>query len=139
MSRLTEITYRCGRKILTLALGLACLGGAAAWACNVPVFRYALERWRPDPYRVTLLHRGPLTDADKELVKALEDQQDRAISNLFLRTVDLESPEGSDEQRRAEHNHVSTATACGAKLSAVLHVRPFAQLVIVTELLLRLS
>ncbi len=30
-------------------------------ACNVPVFRYALERWDVDPYVFTLLHEGPLT------------------------------------------------------------------------------
>ncbi|HUQ72324.1 MAG TPA: hypothetical protein VM165_22550, partial [Planctomycetaceae bacterium] len=49
-----------------LRLGLAALivvtGGGLGWACNVPVFRYALEHWRPDPYRLTVLHRGPLDD-----------------------------------------------------------------------------
>ena len=28
------------------------LGSAAAWACQVPVFRYALERWEPGMYQV---------------------------------------------------------------------------------------
>jgi hypothetical protein len=38
-------------------LGL-CLAAAQAMACVVPVFRYALERWEPDPFRITLLHRN---------------------------------------------------------------------------------
>jgi len=30
-----------------------------AHACQVPVFRYALERWTPDPYEAFVIHRGP--------------------------------------------------------------------------------
>ncbi len=32
--------------------GLMLLATASAWACQVPVFRYALERWEPGLYRV---------------------------------------------------------------------------------------
>jgi hypothetical protein len=42
---------------------------SAAPACNVPVFRYALERWqtdRPeDRYEIYVFHRGPLAAADQ--------------------------------------------------------------------------
>ena len=31
-----------------------------AFACNVPVFRYALERWPADPYQVFVYYREPL-------------------------------------------------------------------------------
>lgn len=33
---------------------------ASAFACSVPVFRYALEHWSADPYRVTLPHGAKL-------------------------------------------------------------------------------
>ena len=40
---------------------LIVLTAAPLWACNVPVFRYALEHWRSDPYQVVFFHRGELT------------------------------------------------------------------------------
>jgi hypothetical protein len=33
---------------------LSFFAAASAWACQVPVFRYALERWQPGLYRVSL-------------------------------------------------------------------------------------
>src|SRR5262245_6504013 len=63
---------------------------AAAYACNVPVFRFALERWRPDPYRITVFHHGPLTDEQREILGPLLDQQDKALANAMVVTVDIE-------------------------------------------------
>ena len=37
----------------------------AAWCCNVPVFRYALENWQPDSYQVLVLSRGELNEAQQ--------------------------------------------------------------------------
>ena len=83
---------------LAFAFGLA----AAAYACNVPVFRFALERWRPDPYQVVLFHKLPLDAATLELIRPLEEQQDKALANLALRTVDVSEfdkpADDSDEQ-----------------------------------------
>lgn len=78
----------CGVRVIALAVGLISLGGAIASACNVPVFRYALERWRPDPYRVTLFHRGPLSDAQSALLRPLQD--DGASVNVALHVVDVD-------------------------------------------------
>lgn len=51
--------------------GLSLLGvlvAGLAWACKVPVFRYALERWRHDrpeeQFRLTIFHDGRLPDLD---------------------------------------------------------------------------
>ena len=38
--------------------------------CDVPVFRYALERWRADPYRLIIYQSGEMDDA---LSKAVDD------------------------------------------------------------------
>ena len=38
--------------------------GTSAHACNIPVFRYALERWQSDDYEVILFHEGWVTDVD---------------------------------------------------------------------------
>jgi hypothetical protein len=62
-----------------------------ARACNIPVFRYALERWRPDAYEVIVFHRGPLSaDLEKtaaELRKAGDGRSPHA--NVEVTTVDL--------------------------------------------------
>ena len=76
-------------KYIMAAGGLALAFGAAAYACNVPVFRFALERWRADAYRVVVFHQGPLSDADREILRPLEDHQDRLTANVKVRTVDI--------------------------------------------------
>ena len=60
-------------------------------ACLVPVFRYALENWPPDPYEVVLFHRGPLTSADQAAADLLGSPgaQDEPTVNWELRLVDL--------------------------------------------------
>ena len=44
--------------------------GSTLWACNIPVFRYALERWKPDLCEVVVFHDTELS-ADQE--KTLTD------------------------------------------------------------------
>jgi hypothetical protein len=93
-----------------MAVGVAVLGLAAvACACNVPVFRFALERWRPDPYRVVLLHKGPLTAADLETIRPLEEHHEQSLANLSLRTIDVDElarAEGDDEAQAADRELV---------------------------------
>lgn len=95
-----------GRKwrwvMLAAAAVLSCVG--LAWACNVPVFRFALERWRPDAYRAVLFHRGELTDADREQIALLEQEQQDSLANLTVRTVDvgqLDAAAGADNEDAA--------------------------------------
>ncbi|MBI5688268.1 MAG: hypothetical protein HZC54_24615 [Verrucomicrobia bacterium] len=57
-------------------------------ACNVPVFRYALERWPADAYRVTVFHRGEMAGAQKEVAKALADASESS-ANLAVAVVDV--------------------------------------------------
>lgn len=83
--------------LLTAAVVL--LAAVAAHACNVPVFRYALERWRADPYRIVVFHRGPLTDAEREILLPLEEQQDQGLTNVEVRRVDVnELKDPADEE-----------------------------------------
>ncbi len=62
-----------------------------AIACNVPVFRYALERWPADLYEVVVLHDGGLNDADASSVKMLAQQSRTAdgTANFHLRIIDV--------------------------------------------------
>lgn len=69
-----------------LAIGL---GTLAAPACNVPVFRYALERWEADPYEAILFERGPLNPDQQAGLDALSKAAQSARANLTITIVDL--------------------------------------------------
>ena len=64
-----------------------------AYACNVPVFRYALERWFADCYEVFIFYRGSLTSEDKQIVDIFQQSSNSQIeySNYKVNTVDLET------------------------------------------------
>lgn len=70
-----------------LALSACLLIGFPAFACSVPVFRYALERWQPSRYELVVYHRGQLGPADREAVRRLEAAAGRA--NARVTTADL--------------------------------------------------
>src|SRR6187399_460236 len=85
-----HLTRSEGKRFFAVTVFAAAVAlTTAALACNVPVFRFALERWRPDAYRLTLLHRGPLTDAQREMIRPLADAQDKGAANFVLRTLDV--------------------------------------------------
>ncbi|MFC1495250.1 hypothetical protein ACFL6W_08220 [Thermodesulfobacteriota bacterium] len=64
-----------------------------AQSCSVPVFRYALERWKPDPYKGIYVYRNNISEKDQALLKQLKDASANAESplNLIIREVDVNS------------------------------------------------
>jgi hypothetical protein len=60
---------------------------ALASACSVPVFRYALERWDPAPYRLVVFHRGPLSGAQQTLATSLASNS--PLANVTVEMVDV--------------------------------------------------
>ncbi|MGE0755633.1 MAG: hypothetical protein AB7O38_01370 [Pirellulaceae bacterium] len=84
---------------------------SAVRACNVPVFRYALERWKPDTYEAILFHEGPPTAAIDGLVRQLQaaGSHGRPLSNLRVTSVDLRQP--MDDAVRAVWESQSAARA----------------------------
>lgn len=97
-----NLSFRPVRMLLTVLLAFALVAGpvgSSAEACNVPVFRYALEHWRPDPYRGVLFHRGPLSAAEQERLEKLQARAGESEFNLTIRTVDLDaSPDPADRE-----------------------------------------
>jgi len=81
------------RKIVALSLvlvGWAGVRAQRATACDVPVCRFALERWIPDPYELVVFHRGQLKAADKAVVAYIEGgPDDTVIANCVVGPVDL--------------------------------------------------
>ena len=62
-------------------------------ACDIPVYRYALQRWAPDPYQVIVFHRGPLSSSDQAVLDTLKENESASgvRANLSVHEVDLES------------------------------------------------
>lgn len=73
----------------TLTLFLAGILAVLAWACNVPVFRYALERWEADPYDMIVFHRDPLTPEQLAAYQTLERAGEDGLINLRVSLVNL--------------------------------------------------
>lgn len=76
---------------LMLIAGLLFLVLAPAFPCNVPVFRYALERWTADPYRLMVFHRGPMNTEQNRILEDLEQISFHGDStlNLIIQHTDL--------------------------------------------------
>ncbi len=73
------------------ALTVSILLASGLFACQVPVFRFALERWPADNFRLLVTSHGPLDQALgselENLQKSLETEP-RPI-NLELEVIDL--------------------------------------------------
>ncbi len=57
--------------VLRLLMWLSLCVTGPLYACSVPVFRYALERWPVDAYRLVVFHDGDLSEAQQELQNRL--------------------------------------------------------------------
>lgn len=87
------------KPLLALAVLLA---GSSAWACSVPVFRYALEHWRSDPYQVVFFHRGELTAEQEALLNRLgpAGKAGELSANVAVIPVDLDEAKPDDPRAK---------------------------------------
>jgi len=85
---------------------LAFASAFAATACNVPVFRYALERWPAGNFEAIVFHRGPLAGPEQKLFNDLTNSAVRSAANIVIKEVDLAASHGLDEEKlwRSESN-----------------------------------
>jgi len=89
MDRVRDRSFRV--RILPLLLICLSSGAPTLWACSVPVFRYALERWDPDAYQALLVHRGALAPDEKKILEWLQKcaSDDALRCNLEASELDL--------------------------------------------------
>ncbi len=81
---------RIGHTLLRLAGCVApVLWYFASLACDVPVFRYALERWEADPYEIIVFHSEPLTREQQAVLTMLEKRGQEGAANLAVESVNL--------------------------------------------------
>jgi len=73
--------------------------------CNVPVFRYALERWTAAPYRLIIFHKGQLSTEHTNLLKGLEQLsfQGDSTLNIVTQYTDLNTTAENPLQGRDEN------------------------------------
>jgi hypothetical protein len=83
--------------VLFAALVAFVLTPTPAPACNIPVFRFAIDRWPSDPYRLTVFHRGPLSADQRDRIKMLEKHADSEHPPVVLEVVDLAKTPGGVE------------------------------------------
>jgi hypothetical protein len=76
------------------------LSAITVWACSVPVFRYALERWPADPYQAIVFHQGALDQETLDLLLPYMPDgpslEEPPPVNLRVQTVNLGKGNGSD-------------------------------------------
>ena len=73
----THAVFRPRIRLALCALAIAFAGVSVALACQVPVFRFALERWAPDPYQV-MVSPGPsgeFSETEQQAIDFLKSQQ----------------------------------------------------------------
>jgi hypothetical protein len=79
--------------MLFITAGMSQIIPVRTMACPVPVYRYALEFWEADPYRLEIFFRNSLDTAEQAMVDYLIDvyEGNESKGNLMIRTVDIES------------------------------------------------
>lgn len=85
------------RLLIAVSLSLV---AAVASACNIPVFRYALERWVPDACELVVLHDGSMSSDDTTFLSGLVNQsiEQDGLANAKVTRVDI-SGKLDDEKR----------------------------------------
>ena len=89
------ISLKKAKYVLLAVMGFCSVQFAIreAGSCSAPVFRYALERWKPDAYKGVFIHRGQLSNEDQRLLQQLEEVSaagDYPL-NLLVRDVDVDT------------------------------------------------
>ena len=82
-------------KTLMAVAVVGLMVAASPIVCQVPVFRYALERWEPDAHEILILSDGEISADAKSLLAQLapDPVSDSPVANLKVRVVDGSTPE----------------------------------------------
>jgi len=84
-------------------------------ACQVPVFRYGLERWNADRYQVIVLHESPLTAPQAKAMASLKTYAEnnpgqQSMVNIQTIDVAVDSKQVSASMRQAWAEHADKST-----------------------------
>lgn len=76
------------RSLIFTAAFVSCLVSGVLWACQSPVFRYALERWKPGMWQLVVVSSGRLSRVQQEAIEEVQAAADRGLP-VRLRHIDL--------------------------------------------------
>jgi len=85
--------------VVALLVAMFVAAPSSVIACDVPVFRYALERWPASFYNVIVFHRGELpaeARAAADWLGSLADEDANRPCNVAVRTFDVSAPKSAD-------------------------------------------
>jgi len=102
----------------TCLAAVICLSATIAIACNVPVFRYALERWRPDLCQVIVFHEADFSAQQEQQLQTLK--KDTAGNGGSANAEIVRSKVGSDKDRSRKELWESLRTKSGIALPYVV-------------------
>lgn len=94
------------------------LVGAAAWACDTPVYRYAMYNWSAESYVVIYVYEGnpdPADDAANELLANAATEEH--LANVRFLSIDLSDP---DDVQQLPHE-VQMAMGQGSDIQPPYH------------------
>ncbi|MDV6034113.1 MAG: hypothetical protein F9B45_29265 [Phycisphaera sp. RhM] len=81
-----------------------------AGACNIPVFRYALERWTPDDCEVIVFHDQPLSPADAIVMTRLQASTDDHGGHANAKVIAVDVSGDTNRQRVALWKEIGADT-----------------------------
>lgn len=89
-----------------LSAWLIIIIAAPLLACQIPVFRYALERWQADQYQVFVLHDGSLDAAATAQVKSLQGSNSETpiAANFVVNSLTANEIKDPDLRQIWEHH-----------------------------------
>ena len=88
-------------------------------ACDLPVFRYALEVWEPAPYEAVVFHRGPLASEDRAVLDRLTEKERDTLTPVNLNVIAIDLNGQPDEANLARHE-----THCREQLPCLVVLYP---------------
>lgn len=85
------------RQIPTIVAAIIVCSAVAA-ACNIPVFRFALERWKPDSCEVVVFHKGAMSADDEKTVGDLETASLAKDGDANLNVIRCDLSHNTDQE-----------------------------------------
>ena len=83
-------------RFYPIAAAILFVGSQSLLACNVPVFRYALERWQADSYELLILHQNDLNGEQRRKIDQIKTASRQSGGSLNLRVQEYDLRSNSD-------------------------------------------
>lgn len=109
-------------RLLNCLAVAVCLCNGILMACQAPVFRYALERWKAGTWNIVLLSQGPLSSAQSQSLQSL--QHSRASGSIPIEIQHIDLAGAAPAERRRWAPHLQAAGSDAMPLVVALYPQP---------------